>query len=451
MAGQGDVLSGRAELHRDADFVDHLARTRSDDVATQNTVGLGISDHLDETLGLEHRLRARIAHEGEFADLDRAAGGFRGFLGQADRGDFRRRIDHARNDVVVHMAMFAGDDFGGRHALVFGFVGQHRAGDRIADRIDARHRGLPMVVDLDEAAIGHGDACRLEAQTFDKGTTAGCDQNDLGRNLLLAVVLFQRVVDGRLAVLGLDARNRRTHGEFQTLFGQNALELLLYLAVHAGGDHVEVFDHGDIAAQSRIDRAELEPDHARADHHHRGGDLAQSQRAGRIDDDARVIVHRHALERRRHRTGRDDDVLGLVDGIADADLACRLDHAPALEPVDLVLLEEEFDALGIAVDRFLLVGLRLGPIDLHLARDQAHFLEILVGFMQHVAGMEQRFRGDAADVEAGTAKGLATLDAGNLEAELCCADGADIAAGAGADDDQIIGGHWELLGKFRDP
>src|SRR5262249_25589048 len=43
------------------------------------------------------------------------------------------------------------------------------------------------------------------------------------------------------------------------------------------------------------------------------------------------------------------------------------------------------------------------------------------------------------DVEAGAAEGLVLLDHGHLHAELRRADGADIAAGTGADDDEIVG------------
>ena len=44
---------------------------------------------------------------------------------------------------------------------------------------------------------------------------------------------------------------------------------------------------------------------------------------------------------------------------------------------------------------------------------------------------------DAADVEAGAAQRLALLDAGDLQPKLRGADGADIAAGAGADDGDV--------------
>ena len=60
--------------------------------------------------------------------------------------------------------------------------------------------------------------------------------------------------------------------------------------------------------------------------------------------------------------------------------------------------------------------------------------------VQHVAGMQQGLGGDAADVQAGSAKSLAALDHADLQAQLRRADGADIAAGAGADHDEIIHG-----------
>lgn len=73
-----------------------------------------------------------------------------------------------------------------------------------------------------------------------------------------------------------------------------------------------------------------------------------------------------------------------------------------------------------------------------------------VGFGEDelLGGMKQGFTRDAADVEASAAEGGAFLDQRDLEAELGGAEGADVAAGAGADDDQIegLGRHedWEL-------
>ena len=61
------------------------------------------------------------------------------------------------------------------------------------------------------------------------------------------------------------------------------------------------------------------------------------------------------------------------------------------------------------------------------------------GLLEQLGGVQQRLRRDAADVEAGAAEGRALLDHRDLHAELRRADRADIAAGAGADDDEIVG------------
>ena len=59
-----------------------------------------------------------------------------------------------------------------------------------------------------------------------------------------------------------------------------------------------------------------------------------------------------------------------------------------------------------------------------------------VGLGEFLRSLEQRLRRNAADVEAGAAMRLALFDDRDLQAELRRADGADIAAGAGADDDR---------------
>ena len=61
------------------------------------------------------------------------------------------------------------------------------------------------------------------------------------------------------------------------------------------------------------------------------------------------------------------------------------------------------------------------------------------GLLEALGGVQQRLGRDAADVEAGAAEGGALLDHGHLQAQLGRADGAHIAAGAGADHDQVVG------------
>lgn len=64
--------------------------------------------------------------------------------------------------------------------------------------------------------------------------------------------------------------------------------------------------------------------------------------------------------------------------------------------------------------------------------------ERMLRFMIHVRGMKQCLGRNTADVEAGPAEGAALLDAGGLEPELGRLDGRHVAAGATADDDDVV-------------
>ena len=145
--------------------------------------------------------------------------------------------------------------------------------------------------------------------------------------------------------------------ECHALLGQDALELLADFGIHAGQDAVEEFDDDDLRAEAAPHRAELQPDHAGADHEKLRRHLRERERAGRRHD-AR-LVDLDALQARDIRAGRDDDVLRL-DGLRLAvraghlDLAGRDDLAAADERVDLVLLEQERNAVDVAGDALVL-------------------------------------------------------------------------------------------------
>ena len=119
-----------------------------------------------------------------------------------------------------------------------------------------------------------------------------------------------------------------------------------------------------------------------------------------------------------------------------------------MKVVDLVLLQEVGDAIDIAFDARILEGEHGGKVE--NGRDlDAHGGEAVFRFGVALARMEQRLRRDAADIEAGAAVGRALLDYRHLHAELRRADGADIAAGTGADDDEVVFGH-RPTGPLRD-
>ena len=96
---------------------------------------------------------------------------------------------------------------------------------------------------------------------------------------------------------------------------------------------------------------------------------------------------------------------------------------------------------GIALDHAGLVGVHLVEVDGDGLGDDAERVEIRLRLVQHLRRVEHRLRRNAADVEAGAAEGAATLHTGGFQAKLGGADGADIAAGAAADHDEVIVGH----------
>ena len=77
-----------------------------------------------------------------------------------------------------------------------------------------------------------------------------------------------------------------------------------------------------------------------------------------------------------------------------------------------------------------------GKSGAHVAGDDPELLGAVEG-LEHLGRAQQRLGRDAAPVEADPTEVLA-LDAGGLEAELRAADRRDVAAGAGADHDDIV-------------
>ncbi len=124
-------------------------------------------------------------------------------------------------------------------------------------------------------------------------------------------------------------------------------------------------------------------------------------------------------------TGRDEDLLRPVEPRA------------AFDVLDLVLLEEEAHALREAICGVagLLPDLRViegGHVDLRAGR-----LEGRSPVDAERGLIDQGLRWNAADVEA-DAPGRLLLDDRDGEPELGGSDRADVAAGTGADDDEVV-------------
>src|SRR5437016_1308591 len=120
-----------------------------------------------------------------------------------------------------------------------------------------------------------------------------------------------------------------------------------------------------------------------------------------------------------------------VDGVLGDELSFAADE------VDLVLAEEEFEALDDAGDDLAAAVDGGTVVGFEAVEGDAEGLGVFEG-ADDLGVAQKGLGGDAADVEADAADPLA-LDDRSLKAVLGGAKGSDIAAWAGADDDHVVG------------
>ena len=195
------------------------------------------------------------------------------------------------------------------------------------------------------------------------------------------------------------------------------------------------------APSRRPDRAELQPDRARADDEHRLGHLVQRDALVAVDHPLAVVFEEGQLD--RHAAGGEEDVLRLerflrAALVGDLDRVGVDQFAEALHDLDLVFLHQVGDAAGELAHDFDLALHHRAEIDLDVAGDDAVRGETFPREMEILGRGEERLARDAADVEAGAAERLVLLHDGGLEAELRGANGGDVTAGTAANDDELI-------------
>ncbi len=110
--------------------------------------------------------------------------------------------------------------------------------------------------------------------------------------------------------------------------------------------------------------------------------------------------------------------------------------ADATHRRDLAHLGHRRQAAGELAHHLVLVPEQLGAVDLRFAEADAEVGEVL-DLVDHRGDVQQRLRRDAADVEADAAQRRVALDQDHLEAEVGGAEGGRIAAGAGAEHQQV--------------
>ena len=223
--------------------------------------------------------------------------------------------------------------------------------------------------------------------------------------------------------------------DLEPLLAEDLVGFLHQILIVAGENRGQEFDDRDLGTQAAPHRAELEADHTAADDHQMLGHFRNRQRAHVRQYTPLVELQ----ERQLHRHGaRGDDhrralpVRDRAVGRYHFHHVARLQRAVALGPRDLVLLEQELDALGV-------LGHDVGFASHHRRQVDrgAVDLDPVFGRMQAqpfvvFGALEECLRRNAPYIHARSAQRLVEFDAGDGEAELCRANRGDIAAGAAA-------------------
>src|SRR5688572_24820544 len=100
--GVHQLFLRRLEIHRNDVALDQLGHFGAHHVRTDERSGVLIEDHLDETLVLAERDRLAVADEREASDPDLELPLLGAGFGETDRGDLRRTIGAAGNELLVH-------------------------------------------------------------------------------------------------------------------------------------------------------------------------------------------------------------------------------------------------------------------------------------------------------------------------------------------------------------
>ena len=171
---------------------------------------------------------------------------------------------------------------------------------------------------------------------------------------------------------------------------------------------------------------------------------------GFVAEDDGLAVDGNARHATRRRSGGDDDLVGRGEGLPGAIVQRDLDTLlaalqagearGALEPLDLVLLEQHLDAAGEARHHLVLAGVHGNHVDADAGAVNAGEAPF-PGALRHLQGMrvfEQRLGRDATPDQAGAAERLLLLNDRHLEAQLRRADRRHVTAGPRTHHDHVV-------------
>ncbi len=433
--GGVNVVDGRFQREGEAHFGNQIGGIFADDVGTEDFAVFFAKEEFDEAFGLTAGLGFAEGLVRKFSNfvfhtflLERA-------FGFSDGSDFRVAVGAAGELVdALDVMTLDEDSFDALHGFKACGVGEPgRSGD-VTDGVDAVDGSLVAVVDFDPTAIGE---CGLLSAGKDGGDANG-DETGLGGDFLGAFVVFDGDGDGSAVVLGADdlGAGKAFHASLDVALGDGVADFIVFDGKEAGHH----FNQSDFGAKAVVDVGELDSNGPASDDDHGLGLLFEDHGLFRGND--RGAIEGETGHGAGLGTGGDDDIFGIDDlGGAvfffDFNLTASGDGAEALYIVDLVLLEEEFDATGELSGNLARASDDLGPIVLEIVEAQSELPGIVLELVVEVGVFEKGFGWNTSPVEAGST-GALHLDAGDFLSELTGANRGDVASRASSDDDKIV-------------
>ena len=437
VADPSDVFAGGTKGHRHGGLDDQLADPRADHMDTQHTVRLGMSQDLDQAICAADGAGSSVRLEGERSFLERDTLCLQLLAGLPDRRDLRIGVDDVGDRVVVDMSPARSDELRDGNALFFRLVREHGALHDIADGKDTGRRRLEVVVGGNSAAVVRRESHGIEPEVVGVWTPPHGHENAVARDGLQSIRL-----DNAAATLLAGTGDANAELEGQALLLEDSCSLLANGRVHHGEAAIGVLQDGDLGAETRPHRAQLEADHPCTNDDQMLRHLGIRECLGASSHLVRPLDSRQV----RDLTSRGDDDLLTGDGdvgfgALDQDLVPLIgpsDERPmSVKALDTVLLEQVSHAVREPLNDLVLAGQHLRQIEPDTLDLYAVLLEVVLRLHVPLAGLQEGLGRNAANAQAGPAERGLPLNARGPKTELCAPDGGHIAPWPCTDNDDV--------------
>src|SRR3954468_6117945 len=287
-----DRLHRRLGLDRDDSGLDPVGHVRADHDEAQQLAVPRLVDRLDPADRLVLHHGARVRDPGEPADRHVVAVLLtRLGLGEPDGGYLGVRIDRPRNGAIVEHGLVARRVLRGDLALAERGVRKLPVPGAVADGVDVRNGGAPVLVGSDAGAPVELDAGRVEADPLDERATTHGDELQVS---LYRLALAE--VDGELGAVVLDARALLAEMQRDAALAELLRELLARVLVLLR-DESEHLDDRHVGAEAVEDRGELAADDAAAEDDEPPRHLFLGEQARGVDAARRLDTFDRRTER----------------------------------------------------------------------------------------------------------------------------------------------------------